>query len=140
MSKIEQNLIIEASPQAVWHILGDLTQATAYIPSIVQARMEGSQRICLDVDGNEIREEISDFSAERLSYRFEHVQSPLPVSYSRGSFRIVPKGKVSEVWMEWEVAFDDPTLEQQMMPMLEGAARMTLENLKQQTITSIMPT
>jgi carbon monoxide dehydrogenase subunit G len=46
MNKIEQSLIIEAPPQAIWHILGDLTQAPAYIPGIVQARVEGSQRIC----------------------------------------------------------------------------------------------
>jgi uncharacterized protein YndB with AHSA1/START domain len=136
MNKIEQSLIIEAPPQAIWHILGDLTQAPAYIPGIVQARVEGSQRICLDADGNEIREEISDYSAEGLSYRFEHVQSPLPVNGSRGRFTVVPQGEVAEVRMEWQVEFADPVLAQQVVPMLEGAAQMTLANLRQQVLAS----
>ncbi len=134
MSKIEQSLIIEATPAAVWQVLGDLTQATAYIPGIVQARVEGSQRICIDAEGHEIREEISDYSTEKWSYRFEHVQSPLPVKVSQGGFSVLPAEKGAEVFMVWEVAFADPALATQMVPMLEGAAQMTLANLRQRVL------
>ncbi len=134
MSKIEQSLIIEATPAAIWQVLGDLAQAAAYIPGIVQARVEGNQRICIDAEGHEIREQISDYSAEKMSYHFEHTQSPLPVKVSRGRFSVLPAEKGAEVFMVWEVAFADPALATQMVPMLEGAAQMTLANLRQRVL------
>ncbi len=131
MAKVENHIKIEASPEAVWQLLGNLAQAPAYIPGIVKAEVIGTQRICIDTDGHEIREEISDYSPAQRSYRFQHVQSPLPVKYSQGKFAVVPDGEAATVTMEWDFEFLDPALAEQMTPMLDNAAKMTLRNLNE---------
>lgn len=130
-SKIQHQIKIEASPDQVWAVLGDLARAPEYVPGVVTAKVEGIQRICLDTHGNEIHEEISDYSQEQRSYTFKHLQVPLPVKGSQGKFTVEAEGAASMVVLEWEFEPLDPTQEAELAPMLDGAAKMTLENLRQ---------
>jgi hypothetical protein len=133
MPLIENSIEIDAAAEQVWHFLGDLLRAPDYIPGIVSARLEGSRRICFDQDTNEIQEEISNDSDKAQHFNFEHVKSPLPVKSSRGHFSVSSHGQRSSVAMTWELEFLDAAMESQLLPMIEGAARTTLENIKQKT-------
>lgn len=130
-SKIQSRIKIEASPDQVWAVLGDLARAPEYVPGVVTAKVEGTQRLCLDAHGNEIREEISDYSEAQRCYTFKHLQVPLPVKESQGKFSVEAEGAASLVVLEWEFEPLDPTQEAELTPMLDGAAKMTLENLRQ---------
>jgi ribosome-associated toxin RatA of RatAB toxin-antitoxin module len=130
-SKVQSQIKIEASPDQVWAVLGDLARAPEYVPGVVAAKVEGLQRLCLDAYGNEIREEISDYSEARRSYAFKHLQVPLPVKGSQGKFTVEAEGAASLVVLEWEFEPLDPTQEAELTPMLDGATKMTLENLRQ---------
>lgn len=131
-SKIQRRIKIEASPDQVWAVLGDLARAPEYVPGVVTAKVEGNQRLCLDAHGNEICEEINNYSQEQRSYTFKHLQVPLPVKRSQGKFTVeAEEGAASLVVMEWEFEPLDSAQEAELMPMLEGAAKMTLENLRQ---------
>jgi hypothetical protein len=127
MPKVQNTITINAAPDTVWEILGDPASAPEYVPGIVTASIEGSLRVCTDADGNEIREEINlgDYS---LSYK--HLQIPLPVSQSKGKFSVKEQGNHALVEMEWEFELLDPTMESQLSPMIDGASKMTLGNLK----------
>ena len=130
-SKIQHRIKIEASPDQVWAVLGDLARAPEYVPGIVAAKVEGRQRLCVDAYGNEIREEISDYSEAQRSYTFKHLQAPLPVKRSQGKFTVEAEGEASLVVLEWEFEPLDAAQEAELTPMLDGAAKMTLENLRQ---------
>jgi hypothetical protein len=130
-SKIQNRIKIEASPAQVWAVLGDLARAPEYVPGIVAAKVEGSQRLCTDTYGNEILEEISDYSQEQHSYVFKHLQVPLPVKRSQGKFTVEATGTASLVALEWEFEPLDPAQAAELRPMLDGAAKLTLENLRQ---------
>jgi hypothetical protein len=53
------------------------------------------------------------------------------VKRSQGKFTVEAEGAASVVVLEWEFEPLDPTQEAELAPMLDGAAKMTLENLRQ---------
>jgi len=130
MLKIQKSLPIEASPDKVWAIVGDLSRAPEYTPTIVSARVDGLKRFCKDESGNEIHEEMSSYSKELRQFAWRHVKSPLPVEKSEGWYFVKEDGKTSIFEMVWDLEFLDTTLESQLNPMLQGAVQMTLENVK----------
>ena len=135
MIKLHKSIPVNASPEAVWAVLGDLSRAADYIPGVVSAAVNGMQRWCRDADGHDIREEISGYSPELRRYSFRHTQSPLPVTRSQGSFQVTADGAGSTVAMDWELEPLDEALEAQLTPMLDGAADMTLANLRRRAET-----
>jgi carbon monoxide dehydrogenase subunit G len=130
MPSLTNTIEIDAQPDAVWGVLGDLEAVTEWIPGIASARVEGSARYCVAADGSEIREEISDYSAERRSYGYAHLTQPVPIANSRGSLRVEPNGGGSRV--VWEAEFDvlDPGSEEAVTAMLDGAYKQTLSSLR----------
>lgn len=130
MIKIQESLEINALPDEVWSIVGDLSRAPEFTPTIVSARVDGLNRFCTDESGNEIHEEMGDYSVELRRYSWRHIKSPLPVKSSSGWYFVRENGKTCEIQMVWELEFLDPTMELQITPNLERAARLTLENLK----------
>jgi hypothetical protein len=53
------------------------------------------------------------------------------VKKSQGKFTVEAEGTASVVVLEWEFEPLDPAQEAELVPMLDGAAKMTLENLRQ---------
>ena len=130
-SKIQNRIKIAALPDQVWAVLGDLAAAHSWIPGITTAKVEGMKRVCLTADGHEIREEIGDYSAEKRTYRYKHLQQPLPVKNSHGIFTVQAEGPGSVVVWEAEFEVPDPAQETEMVAMINGYYRQTLASLKQ---------
>ncbi len=130
MIKIQNTTKINASPEEVWRVLGDPVRAPEYVPGVVSAKMEGMERFCTDAHGNEIREELSDYSPERRAYRFRHITVPLPVKRSEGRFAVESDGADALVRMDWEVEPLDPAKEPDLAPLIDGASKQTLDLLR----------
>jgi uncharacterized protein YndB with AHSA1/START domain len=130
MVQLKKTVEIDASPEAVWAVLGDLAATTEWLPGTVAARMEGSTRICTTADGFDIREEISDYAPELHSYRFRHVALPLPIKDSSGVFRVEENDGGACVVLENEFAALDPDQEEQIAGMFGGALEQSLAALK----------
>jgi uncharacterized protein YndB with AHSA1/START domain len=130
MIRLRKNVTIEASPEAVWEVLGDLAATTEWLPATVAARMEGSTRICTTADGFDIREEISDYAPEKHSYRYRHLDIPMPVKNSSGSFAVEPQNGGARVILECEFEALDSEEEAQLGEMFEGALDHSLQSLK----------
>jgi uncharacterized protein YndB with AHSA1/START domain len=131
MKHLVKTIAVDAEPEAVWEVLGDLAATTEWLPGTVAARLEGSLRICDTADGAEIREEISDYSAERRTYRFRHRQVPLPVDSSGGTFTVhaaADGGAV--VVLECDFDASDPAQEPQVAAMLGEALDGALVSLR----------
>ncbi len=131
MVQLRKTVTIDATPEAVWEVLGDLSGTTEWLPGTVAARMEGSTRICTTADGFDIREEISDYVPSSRSYRYRHLEVPLPVSESAGSFTVEPDDGGALVVLQSEFEPLDAAEEGQVQQLLEGALERALESLKQ---------
>ena len=131
MAYLRKTITIEASPETVWAVLGDLAATREWLPGTIDARMEGPIRICDTADGNEIREEITDYSPGRRTYRYRHIQVPLPVKSSTGKFA-VEAGSSGGAVVVLESEFDalDPAMESQIERMFGGALEQALESLR----------
>src|SRR5687768_8145107 len=100
MPKIDNEIVIDRSPDEVWAVVGDLADVTRWVPGVTTTRMEGMRRICNMADGGEIHEEIADFSDEQRSYRYEQTVHPLGFKRSEGTLAVEPQGEGSSrvVW------------------------------------------
>jgi uncharacterized protein YndB with AHSA1/START domain len=121
MVRVRKSVAIDAPPEAVWVVLGDLAATSEWLPGTAAARMEGSTRICTTADGFEIREEISDYAPDTRSYRYRHLAIPVPVKNSSGSFTIEPQDGGAQVLLEAQFEALDSGQEEQVGPMFEGA-------------------
>jgi uncharacterized protein YndB with AHSA1/START domain len=130
MVRVRKSVAIDAPPEAVWAVLGDLAATSEWLPGTVAARMEGSTRICTTADGFEIREEISDYAPDTRSYRYRHLAIPVPVKNSSGSFTIEPRDGGAQVLLEAQFEALDSGQEEQVGPMFKGALEQSLQSLK----------
>ena len=130
MPTLRNEIRIDAGPDAVWAVLGDLAATPEWIPGVVEASVEGERRVCRTADGQEIRERILDYSEAERRWSYEQSQVPLPITGSRGTLRATADADGTRV--DWEASFDlvDPAQEAQLVPMIDGYYRQTLESLR----------
>jgi uncharacterized protein YndB with AHSA1/START domain len=129
--QLRNTILIDATPERVWGVLGDLDATHEWLPGVVKAEVDGSRRVCTTADGSEIHEEIRDYRPEQRSFSYQHLQVPLPVKDSGGSFVVEEHGNGSStVLLESSFAALDSAQEQQVAQMIEGAFQQALESLK----------
>jgi uncharacterized protein YndB with AHSA1/START domain len=139
MTHLHKTISIDASPQAVWAVLGDLAATTEWLPGTVAARMDESIRICSTADGHEIREEISDYSPETYSYRYRHLEVPLPVRSSTGTFAVhAGAGGSAVVVLDAELDALDAAMEPDLERMFGDALGQALESLRRRVETGAL--
>jgi uncharacterized protein YndB with AHSA1/START domain len=126
---IDNEIVIDRSPEQVWGVLGDLTAVTRWVPGVRTARMKGMRRICTMEDGGEIHEEISDL--DESSFRYEQTVHPLGFERSEGTLRVEPNGDGARVLWNADIEFAEPAQEAQLLPMLEQGYAGALQRLKE---------
>jgi uncharacterized protein YndB with AHSA1/START domain len=127
--KIDNEIVVDKSPEQVWAVLGDLTAVTRWVPGVQNARIEGMRRICTMEDGGEIHEEISDLDGH--SFRYQQTVHPLGFERSEGTLRVEPHGARARVVWNAEVEFAEHGQEAQFLPMLEQGYAGALQRLKE---------
>jgi carbon monoxide dehydrogenase subunit G len=134
MPRLNNSIAIDAAPDEVWSVLGDLSATPEWIPGVVTAEVIGDERLCRTADGNEIRERIVDYSTEARTLSYEQSHVPLPIERSRGTLRVVADGTRAQV--EWEADFD---ADEEVAMMVDGYYRQTLEALRRRVETGETP-
>lgn len=130
MPTISNTTDIEVTPDKVWAVLADMPATRQWLPGVVSACMDGDVRICRMADGQEVREKISDISAEQRRYQFEHVRVPLPVQRSGGTFTVAvgPDPRTATVTLRTTFGPLDPTGADQVTGMIRGGFQQSLES------------
>jgi uncharacterized protein YndB with AHSA1/START domain len=129
--QLRNEIVIDAAPDQVWAVLGDLTATDEWLPGVVKVEVDGARRVCTMADGTEIHEEIGGYAPARRSFSYRHVQVPLPVEDSAGSFAVEPSETGgSRVVLQSSFATLDAGHEEQVGQMIEGAFQQSLESLK----------
>ena len=134
MPTLHNSIAIDAAPDEVWSVLGDLAATPEWIPGIVSAEVTGDNRLCRTADGQEIRERIVDYSAEDRALSYEQSRVPLPIDRSRGTLRVLRDGAGSQV--EWDAEFEAPD---EIAAMVDGYYRQTLDALRLRVETGETP-
>jgi Polyketide cyclase / dehydrase and lipid transport len=123
--RLTKTIRVDTPPAEAWRVVGDLSAVDRWIPGVVGAIVEGNRRLCETVDGGQIVEQITSYSADDRSYGYAHVQQPLPIRNSRGTLSVRTDGDGSMI--VWDAEFDTPSPE--IAELVEGAYRQTLESL-----------
>jgi len=130
MGSLKLDVEVDATPDRVWALLGELTATVRWVPGVREARMEGSTRICRLADGNVIHEEIAEISPATRSLRYRHLKTPMPVRESDGRFWVTDEGARSTLHVEARLVALDPAMQGPLEQMMAGGLRQSLENLK----------
>lgn len=122
---------IDATPDQVWAVLGDIASVDRWIPGVTAVTVDGMTRVCTFEDGHTQDEQILDYEPHNRSYRYRIEGAPLPVTDNTGSFSVEDTNGGARV--VWESSFEprDPTMGEQLAEMWEPYLPMTLANLKQ---------
>jgi uncharacterized protein YndB with AHSA1/START domain len=120
---------INATAGEVWAVLGDLAACPQWLPGVVEAHVDGAIRTCVMADGQQVREEISEYDDTRRSFRFRHLQVGLPVRASGGVFA-VSGGSAATVTLTTTFEPADPAAADQIASMINGAFGASLESLR----------
>jgi uncharacterized protein YndB with AHSA1/START domain len=131
MPHLTNTIEIKASPEAVWAVLGDLTATPRWLPGTVAARIDGDTRVCVMDDGSQVQEQISDYSTDDRTYAWRHLQVPLPVRDSHGTYT-VRSADTGNATVTLHTRFDplDPAATAEITAMIEGAFQRSLEALR----------
>jgi uncharacterized protein YndB with AHSA1/START domain len=123
---------IKATSDDVWAVLSDMPATRQWLPGVVAAQMDGDVRVCQMADGQQVREKISDNSAEQRSFRFEHVRVPLPVRRSGGTFTVTAGPEPDTATVALHTTFEplDPSTADELTGMIQGAFHQSLESLR----------
>lgn len=132
MATTTNTIDIKAGPDRVWAILSDLPATRQWLPGVVAARMDGDVRICQMADGQQVHKKITDVSAEQRSYRFEHVQVPLPVRHSGGTFTVTAGEDPDTATVTLRTTFEpaDPAAAEHLTSMIHEAFQQSLASLR----------
>jgi mxaD protein len=131
MPHLTNTIEIKASPEAVWAVLGDLTATPHWLPGTVAARIDGNTRVCVMDDGSQVQEQISGYSADDRTYAWRHLQVPLPVRDSHGTYT-VRSADAGSATVTLHTRFEplDPAAAAEVAAMIEGAFQQSLEALR----------
>jgi len=129
MPSFEERIEIDAEPDRVWAVVGDLEAIQRWVPGIARVEVDGMRRVCTLEDGRVQHEEISGYSPQARTYNYA-IDGGLPVRDNRGSFAVEPSADGSCV--VWRSSFEalDPEAEGAVAGMWKGALRPILQNLK----------
>jgi uncharacterized protein YndB with AHSA1/START domain len=131
MPSFRRTIDIAATPEQVWHVLGDLTSVDRWIPGVTSVTRTDTGRVCTFDDGHVQSEQILDYSPQTYSYRYVIDGAPLPVRDNAGTFTVEDAdGQARVVWDSSFVALD-PATAAQLAEMWEPYLPMVLANLKQ---------
>jgi uncharacterized protein YndB with AHSA1/START domain len=131
MPHLINTIEINATPDTVWTVLGDLAATRDWLPGTVDSRVDGTTRVCVMAGGEEVQEQISDYSAEHRTYRWRHLRVPLPVRHSSGRYTVTPGehgGAVVTLETEFTPLGTDAATE--LASMIDAAFQQSLQALR----------
>jgi mxaD protein len=130
MPTFSESIEINASPDQVWAVLGDLASVDRWIPGVTAVAVDGMSRVCTFEDGHTQNEQILDYSPSASSYRYRIDGAPLPVRENIGAFAVRQGNGNARV--VWESSFEplDPAMSGQLAQMWQPYLPIVLGNLK----------
>ncbi len=83
MTQINETITIDADPDRVWAVAGDVANIADWLPALASSSVDGDQRSCTTVEGADLTERIVERNDAERYYVYEITDSPMPVSSYR---------------------------------------------------------
>jgi hypothetical protein len=131
----EKTLQVRAPAESAWEVIGDLT-LMGELAGATEVKVEEITRVCTFPDGAVQHERISDYSPDQRSCSYAIEDGPLPVKNNQGKFAVQLAGDDSEIVWKGEFEPIDPSQEQAMSEMWEGAMDQVLGAVKERIETA----
>lgn len=123
-----ESIDIDASPDAVWAVAGDIEQISGWLPFIEESRMNGDYRECVSVVGP-LRELILARDDEARRYEYTILEAPMDIEFIHATVEVTPLNGGSQV--QWSTLVSPDELAEAFAPIYrEGleSMRAQLEN------------
>jgi mxaD protein len=130
MPTFSESIEINATPDEVWAVLGDIASVDQWIPGVTAVTVDGMTRVCTFEDGHTQNEQILDYSPSARSYRYRIDGAPLPVRDNIGSFAV--RSRNGGTVVVWQSSFQplDPAMSGHLAQMWQPYLPTVLDNLK----------
>ena len=132
---VREEITIEAPSDIVWDVIADYCAIAAWHPVVVYCDKDGSNtpgtiRTLTLGDGAQITERLVAYDSRQNTYRYEIIDSPLPVSEYVGDIYIRPHGNQAQV--VWESSFNSAagTTDEETANIISGIYVAGLEQIR----------
>lgn len=131
MKRVEQQTQLNASPDAVWQVVGDTGGVATWVPAIESSRMEGQIRHATFAGGaGDAREEIVSLDDESRSYTYRYLDGPLALDSYESTITVHPEGQGARVVWTAEFAAADDETEAGLAEAIDGIYASGLDELR----------
>lgn len=130
MTQIHETTRIDAGPERVWAVAGDIGRISDWLPALASSTLEGDERMCMTVEGTQLRERILERSDAERYYLYEIIDSPMPLRSYRSVLSVHGHEGHSHVgWTAEFEAADDAQLDE-LVQAFTHIYREGLESLR----------
>jgi uncharacterized protein YndB with AHSA1/START domain len=107
MSQIDKSLHLNVPAERVWELIGSFNALPDWHPAIESSTLEdgGTLRRLKIAGGGEMTERLTQLDEDGHSYRYEIVDSPLPLSNYSSEMKVIPDADGKGCTIEWECEF-----------------------------------
>jgi hypothetical protein len=120
-----ESIEIDASPDAVWAVAGDVERISGWLPFIEKSRMVGDYREC-ESQAGPLRELILARDDEARRYEYTILEAPMDIEFIHATVQVTPLNGGSQV--EWSTLVSPDELAEAFAPIY----REGLESMKAQ--------
>lgn len=111
MSQITQAIVVNASADDVWRLVGDVGNVHAWVPALSKTRMDGDVRIATFADGGEAREQIVSRSDSDRTYTYTYLDGPIPLEQYESTITVSPHHSGTGTLVTWTATLQaDPAV------------------------------
>lgn len=127
MSQVNRASTVDASPEEVWAIVGDVAAVHTWVPAITATRMDGDVRVVRFADGAEGREQITAHSDADRTYSYTYLGGPIPLEEYASTLIVGPARTGGGSLISWNATLQaDPAV----VESIEGLYDSSLATLK----------
>ena len=126
-NEYELTIDVDASPDDVWAVVGDVTGVPRWFTKYVTCELDGDLRTLRSAEGAELVERLLDRDEGERRYAYTVIAGP-PLRSHWASFQVLPRGAGSTVVWHTRAQFLDETIDTQ--ERLGASQRAGLERLK----------
>ena len=126
-NEYELTIDVDASPEAAWAVVGDVTSVPRWYPKYVECEVEGDIRTLRSADGAELVERLLERDDAERRYSYTVIAGP-PLRSHLASFQVLPHGDGSTIVWHTRATFLDEAIDTE--ERLGASQRDGLERLK----------
>lgn len=102
MAEVSHSIVLNASVEDTWKVVGDVGNVHKWVPAIASTRMDGDVRIATFADGGgEARERIVSHSDADRTYTYSYLEGPIPLDEYTSTLTVSPHHDGPGAFVSW---------------------------------------